>query len=115
MSQTDAQAPTTVEDSPETKRTAVLVMKNLPGATGVAHLYRLDPPIEQRDWDDTLVATHEFVRVSATVVPYSGAETYIFPADSDGEVIDWSELDGSYRGGLDHAEALRGAGYEVTA
>lgn len=99
--------------------TAVLVKKNLPGATGTAHLYRLDPPIEQKGWDGNVEATHEFVRVSATIVPdysglgYGGPETYIFPADETGEVIDWGEMDGSYRGGLDHEEALRGAGYEV--
>lgn len=84
-------------------RVATLVKANLAGATGVAHLYLLDPPL----------ASGEYVRVSATVVPFSGAETYIFPADESGQVIDWGELDGSYRGGLDHAEALRGAGYEV--
>lgn len=54
-----------------------------------------------------------FVVVSATVAPFSGAETYIFAANEEGEVDDWSELDGSYRGGLNHAEALQGAGYEL--
>ena len=96
------------------KKTATLVKSNLPGATGVAHLYRLDPPIEQTDWDGNVEATHEYVRVSATSVMFSGPETYIFPADETGDVIDWGELDGSYGGGLDHEEALRGAGYEVT-
>jgi len=46
----------------------------------------------------------------------SGPETYIFPAKKSGdifEVADWGELNGSYRGGFDHAEALKGAGYEV--
>ncbi len=100
--------------------TAVLVKKNLSGATGTAHLYRLDPPIEQKDWDGNVEATHEYVRVSATVVPnfgfsdVGGPETYIFPADETGEVLDWGEVDGSYRGGLDHEEALHRAGYEVT-
>ena len=92
---------------------ATLVKSNLAGATGVAHLYRLDPPIEQKDWDGNVEATHEFVRVSATSLP-DYPETYIFPADETGDVIDWGELDGSYQGGLDHEEALRGAGYEVT-
>lgn len=81
---------------------------------GDGRVYRVDPPIEQRDWDGEVEATHEYVWVSATVVPYTGPETYIFPSDADGNVLDWGELDGSYRGGLDHAEALRGAGYEVT-
>jgi hypothetical protein len=93
--------------------TATLVKRNLPGATGVAHLYRLDPPVADTAWGGNPNDTFEFVRVSATVVPGSGPETYIFPADETGAVIDWGELPGSYRGGLDHAEALRGAGYEV--
>lgn len=31
---------------------------------------------------------------------YSGPETYLFPADADGRVIDWNEIEGSYRGAL---------------
>jgi hypothetical protein len=42
-------------------------------------------------------------------------ETYIFAATEDGEVADWMELPGSMKGTLDHAEALRDAGYEVAA
>ena len=72
--------------------------------TGEARLYRVDPPLDG----------NSFVVVSATVAPYSGAETYIFPANEDGTVRSWLELDGSYRGGLDHDEALRRAGYTVT-
>lgn len=42
-------------------------------------------------------------------------ETYIFAADETGEVLGWGELPGSMKGTLDHAEALREAGYEVSA
>jgi hypothetical protein len=81
---------------------------------GDASLYRVDPPMTYGDLcDEEDKGTTEFVIVSAVNVPFSGPETYIFPADSDGEVVDWLELDGSYRGGLDHEAALRGAGYEV--
>lgn len=73
-------------------------------------LYRLDPPAT---WGDDYTTVH--VVVSAVHAPYSGPETYVFPADPDGAILDWAELEGSYRGGLDHAEALQGAGYEVTA
>jgi hypothetical protein len=80
-------------------------VKDLPGFRGKAALYFLDPPV-----DDDM----EYVVVSATVVPFGeGPETYIFPADSSGEITDWGELHGSYKGDLDHAKALRGAGYEV--
>jgi len=78
---------------------------------GDARLYRVDPPA-QFDGEETEETT-EFVVVSATHVVYSGPETYIFPADSSGEIIDWGELEGSFRGGLDHACALENAGYEV--
>lgn len=69
-----------------------------------ARLYRLDPHPEG----------YEYVVVSAVMVPYGGGpETYIFRADAQGNVLDWSELEGSLRGSLDHAEALRGAGYGI--
>lgn len=42
-----------------------------------------------------------------------GPETYIFAASEDGTVINWTELEGSQKGTLDHATALRDAGYEV--
>jgi hypothetical protein len=71
--------------------------------TGTAKHYRCDPPLEG----------HEFVVASATVAMYSGPETYIFPADAEGRVTGWGELEGSYRGGMDHDEALVNAGYEV--
>jgi hypothetical protein len=86
--------------------------------TGEGKVYRLDPPIEIKDYDVELggykvIGTSEHVWVSATVAMFSGPETYIFPSDENGEVTDWGELEGSYRGGLDHEEALRGAGYTV--
>ena len=50
---------------------------------------------------------HPFVVVSA--IRHSLAhETYIFPANAAGEVTDWGELPGSYRGGMSHEEALDG-------
>lgn len=77
-------------------------------------LYRLDPPYALVDWDGNPTGdTTEHVMVSATNVMFSGPETYIFPADEHGEVTDWGELPGSYKGGYDHAEALNGLGYEV--
>ena len=86
----------------ETK-TATLITDDLNGFTGQAAHYRLDPPLDGA----------EFVVVSATVAMFSGPETYIFAADESGKITDFSEKDGSYRGGLDHAEALEGAGYAV--
>ena len=84
--------------------TAVCVERMIVGFRGDARLYRLTPPL---DGD-------EYVIVSAADT-LDGPETYIFAADALASVIDWRELDGSYKGGLDHAQALRNAGYEVTA
>ena len=82
---------------------AILVKDNLPDFTGHAALYRMEPPLDGR----------EFVIASAANAMFIGPETYLFPADADGEVVDWVEMDGSYRGGLSHAKAFAGAGYSV--
>lgn len=83
-------------------KTATFV-KNLKGFTGYASLYKLSEPLMD----------NEYVVVSATHAMHTGAETFIFPADSEGKVTDWGELEGSYRGGLSHEEALEGAGYSI--
>ena len=103
---------------PNPTGTAVYLGK-VPGQ-GDARAYRLDPPLVTTDWDDETVTVTEVV-VSAAVVPFSGPETYIFPAkpapDLPGgwDFANYSELEGSYRGDLDHAEALRrcGDGYQI--
>lgn len=64
-------------------------------------VFRMSPPLDG----------HEHVIVSAANALLSGPETYIFGCDKDGRVVDWSELDGSFKGGLSHDQALRNAGY----
>jgi hypothetical protein len=83
-------------------------VKNLLGFTGDARLFSLNEPIAYGNDKHT-----DHVVVSAVVAYGSGPETYIFPADAEGSVLSWCELDGSYRGGLDHEEAIRQAGWEV--
>ena len=90
-------------------RTATLIKADLPRFTGAASLYRLDPPLV--DYDEKTAA--EYVIVSAAVVMFTGPETYIFAATPEGEVESWGEMKGSMRGTLDHADALREAGYEI--
>lgn len=82
-------------------------IKRLDG-TGEGRVYLLDPAMETYDGPPT-----EYVWVSATYATYTGAETYIFACDSAGNVTNWSELDGSFRGGIDHEGALENAGYTV--
>ncbi len=76
-------------------------IKILDGGSGEMRLYKTD-------------GTPNYVIISATVVPYGGGpETYIFPADEEGKVIDWSEMEGSFEGGLDHDAAIINAGWEL--
>lgn len=75
-------------------------VRNLGWSPGDARLYRIG------DGSAHLV-------VSAVVTTLGGPETMIWRASADGEVLDWMELDGSFRGGLDHGRALRAAGFEV--
>lgn len=78
-------------------------VRDLDGFTGEARFYELSEPLD----------SHRFVIVSAITV-LGTPETYIFGANPDGSIKGWLELDGSYKGGLDHNKALNGAGYEVT-
>lgn len=82
---------------------------------GDARLYRLSEPMEYigsyRGEGD---GKTEYVVVYAVMAFGDGPETYIFPAREDGVAINYVELDGSFREGLDHREALSRAGYEVT-
>ena len=94
-------------------KTATFV-KALDQFTGVASLYKCDPPMMIPTWDDDKPNEKtEYVVVSAAVAMFSGPETYIFPADAKGNITDWSELNGSYRGGMSHHSALAGAGYDM--
>lgn len=95
-----------------TRKTATYV-RDLEGFAGTAKLYRVEPPATWGTWSEPDENSTDYLVVSAAVVPYSGPETYIFPGNEAGEVVSWGELDGSYRGGLDHDAALTGAGYEV--
>jgi hypothetical protein len=72
-------------------------------ARGEGRVYKVTPPLEG----------NKYVWVSAVVAMFTGPETYIFGCDKDGEVKNFSELQGSYRGGLNHEEALSNAGYQV--
>ena len=94
-----------------TTKTATFVRK-LNTFRGDARLFAVQPPVIYGYGDEQGYA--DFVVVSTVNALYSGPETYIFPADSTGQVLDWGELDGSSRGRIGHAEVLRIAGYEVS-
>ena len=74
--------------------------------TGVTQfLWRLSEPYDVTE-SGQVVQTVDHIVTSASSV-MGRPETYVFPADAKGTIVHWSELPGSFRGGLDHARALR--------
>ncbi len=86
-------------------------------------LYRVVPPVTWQDYDEEgELREHkaDFVVVSASNVPppFGGPETYIFPHSGkpgEDEPLSMTELPGSFKGSLDHAKALKYAGYKIAA
>lgn len=79
-------------------------IKKCTGFNGDARLYKCDSG----------GVLPEYVIVSAVSV-LGEPETYIFEATSDGKVAHWGELEGSFRGALNHTLALENAGYDVVS
>jgi hypothetical protein len=97
-------------------KTATLVKEQMSPVGAVQKLYRLNEAVHWGgDYEGDEVGHSEYVLVSAVDAMFTGPETYIFPADAEGNVINWGELEGSYRGGYSHEEALRRVGYEIVA
>lgn len=67
----------------------------------VQAVYEMDPPYME----------NEHVLVSADGLLVQVPETYIFP--KNGDVTSYLELPGSFRGAMDHSEALENAGYKI--
>lgn len=89
-------------------------VKDLEGWRGDASLFRLNPPLSDEPYDEDVIPTHyEYVIVSGVDALFTGPETYIFPADSNGDAVSMLELPGSFRGAIDQEQALHGAGYEI--
>ncbi len=80
-----------------------------PRSGAMWHHYKVTPAVRYEDYDANykrVLLTTKYIMVSAVVAPYTGPETFIFPADIHGNVTNWGELHGSYTGGLDHARAI---------
>lgn len=94
------------------KATKIEKMENF---RGNAVLYRLNEPIEYpRFVFRGQKQTTEYVIVSSVIAfDHEDYETFIFPSDENGQILDWVELEGSYRGGFDHEKALNNAGYSL--
>jgi hypothetical protein len=73
--------------------------------SGRAHLFRVDPPVAYVAAEDE-AGYASYVVASATMVPLRGPATLIFPADEQGELLDWGEIGGK-RGTLDIDAVMR--------
>ena len=51
-------------------------------------------------------ARHVITSAASNMI--TGPETYVFASNKKGVVTGWSELRGSFRGGLDHMKAING-------
>jgi len=94
-------------------------LRKLDGFKGDARLYRVEPAMKYWKWEgqEREEAEVEYIVVSGINGIYrltSDPETFIFPADESGMVVSWGELDGSFRGGVNHEQALANAGYSLT-
>lgn len=86
-----------------------------------ARLYRLaDPPFNsgRRHRGYVVVSGADLHKTTELPLEYFNGylqryETYIFQTTRKGKVISWKELEGSFRGEIDHARALAGLGYTV--
>jgi hypothetical protein len=90
-------------------RTATYI-SNDPEMRGDARLYRVDPAMETYRGD-----SHEYVIVSAihSAFDTGRSETFIFPANEHGDVVDWVEMPGSRRGVFDCEGVLEELGYTI--
>ncbi len=79
----------------------------LPGQKLYQALYKMEPSYEGND----------YIIISAsdtTKSPFDKVyETYLFSADSSGEIIDWTELRGSQSGVYSHEKVLTDIGYRL--
>lgn len=56
---------------------------------------------------------HKYVITSASNIEFTGPETYMFASDEKGNIVDWCELPGSYRGELDHKKCFEYINYKI--
>lgn len=104
---------------------ATLVRDNVFDHVGESKLFELDPPLKYVDYrmyaedgceipncEERTLET-KYVVVSAVCPPMAMPETFIFASDSEGNVRQWMELEGSLRNVYDIDLALLNAGYNL--
>lgn len=78
-------------------------VKELSNSAAAQWLCKVSPPVKYPSYPDDTLLTTEYIVVSASLI---ANETYIFPSDKYGKVLNWSELPGSFQGALDHLRAI---------
>jgi hypothetical protein len=93
---------------------AKLIKDDLTGFRGHAALYQVTPPMASSSWDgpDAPSQMNDFVVVSSANV-MGRNETYIFPANEKGKVLDWIQMEGSQGGIYSHDDAFANVGYDI--
>ena len=89
---------------------AQLIEQGLPEFTGSANLYELDEYVKfdkTIDEEDGFFFNHVIVS-GVAMAEFNTTETYIFPANEEGKVLNWMELPGSFKGEINHEKALDG-------
>lgn len=89
----------------------------------IQRVFMVDPPLEGNEF--VLVSARDIAAyfrsmANAMRLPPSAlgmseydTETYIFGCDSAGNIHNWRELEGSFKGEMNIARALQNAGYEI--
>ena len=85
-------------------------VKKMDGFRGNADLYELSHPVTFFSWKEDGDVNTKFV-VASSIDNEIGTETYLFPSNESGEILSFSELEGSSRGIVSHEYVLNGAGY----
>ena len=90
---------------------------------GDARLYKLNPRVRYTRYNhEGVKETHESTYVVVSAIPGIAIkgivvnpmpETYIFPADNTGHITSWTELKGSFKGSMNHQQAINNMGYTL--
>ena len=94
-------------------KSMVRYMRRLDDFRGDAALYELRPPLPWRTYDDDgqeVVRAARWV-IASTSVALGSIETYLFAANSNGEIDSWGELDGSMKNCASHLDCFAKIGY----
>ena len=81
--------------------------------TCVCHgvLWKLDEPVEYEDRAGNLAKTNYVI--TSMIRNMWADETLAFPANEQGEVLDWGEVGGQWHELVGHDDVIRSMGYEV--